>query len=122
MNAPRERLKTMFDFLLEQYNPVGVYVEISPEYTVLPEYLKDVQLLNFVFNAPRPVTNLCVDDDGITCTMSFNTIPFNIVVRWPAVRGFRTEDFVVVIDPNFSLLPEPAKTGPKRGKLSLVKP
>lgn len=110
-------LKPVLDFLLEHYSVVGIFVLPSPEHTVLPEHLEGVTLLNLIFTPPRPVTNLCIDEEGITCCMSFNQEPFDVVIRWPAVKGFRTDDFTVVVSESF----DPQPQAPKRPKLGLVK-
>jgi stringent starvation protein B len=74
----------------------SVYVHLDPRQTavVVPAWFKkQAQLvLQIGLNMPMPIPDLCLDDEGISCTLSFKGQAFPCVVPWPSVFAMVGED------------------------------
>lgn len=57
----------------------------------LPKYLetwKSPIRVDIGLNTPVPIKHLCVNDEGIKCTLSFQRQPYPVVIPWAAVYDF----------------------------------
>jgi stringent starvation protein B len=74
----------------------SVYVHLDPRQTAVvvpPWFKKQPQLvLQIGLNMPMPIPDLRLDDDGMSCTLSFNRSPFFCVVPWASVFAMVGED------------------------------
>ena len=74
----------------------SVYVHLDPrqETVEVPAmFKKQAQLvLQVGMNMPVPIPDLRFDDDGMSCTLSFNRSPFFCVVPWASVFAMVGED------------------------------
>jgi hypothetical protein len=82
--------------LLERSNDRGIFVHLDPRLAsvvVPPWFKKQPQLvLQIGLNMPVPIPDLRLDDDGMSCTLSFNRSPFYCVVPWSSVFAMVGED------------------------------
>jgi stringent starvation protein B len=74
----------------------SVYVHLDPRQAAVvvpPWFKKQPQLvLQIGLNMPMPIPDLRLDDDGMSCTLSFNRAPFFCVVPWASVFAMVGED------------------------------
>lgn len=74
----------------------SVYVHLDPRQpavAVPPWFKKQPQLvLQIGLNMPVPIPDLRLDDQGMSCTLSFNRSPFFCVVPWSSVFAMVGED------------------------------
>ena len=74
----------------------SVYVHLDPRQSAVivpPWFKKQPQLvLQIGLNMPMPIPDLRLDDDGMSCTLSFNRAPFFCVVPWACVFAMVGED------------------------------
>src|SRR5260370_33568612 len=74
----------------------SVYIHLDPRQTpvvVPPWFKKQPQLvLQIGLNMPMPIPDLRLDDDGMSCTLSFNRAPFFCVVPSASVFAMVGED------------------------------
>jgi stringent starvation protein B len=74
----------------------SVYVHLDPrqDAVVVPAWFKkQAQLvLQVGMNMPVPIPDLRFDDEGMSCTLSFNRAPFFCVVPWASVFAMVGED------------------------------
>jgi hypothetical protein len=82
--------------LLERSNDRGIFVHLDPRQATVvipPWFKKQPQLvLQIGLNMPVPIPDLRLDDEGLSCTLSFNRSPFFCVVPWGAVFAMVGED------------------------------
>src|SRR5277367_977254 len=82
--------------LLERSNDRGIFVHLDPRQpsvVVPPWFKKQPQLvLQIGLNMPVPIPDLRLDDDGMSCTLSFSRSPFYCVVPWASVFAMVGED------------------------------
>ena len=82
--------------LLERSNDRGIFVHLDPRQAsviVPPWFKKQPQLvLQIGLNMPVPIPDLRLDDEGMSCTLSFNRSPFCCVVPWASVFAMVGED------------------------------
>jgi hypothetical protein len=82
--------------LLERSNDRGIFVHLDPRLAAVivpPWFKKQPQLvLQIGLNMPVPIPDLRLDDDGMSCTLSFNRSPFYCVVPWSSVFAMVGED------------------------------
>ena len=82
--------------LLERSNDRGIFVHLDPRQAAVvvpPWFKKQPQLvLQIGLNMPVPIPDLRLDDDGMSCTLSFNRSPFFCAVPWAAVFAMVGED------------------------------
>ena len=73
-----------------------VHVHLDPRkagVTVPVSFKKQPQLvLEIGLNMPVPIPDLRLDDEGMSCTLSFSRTPFYCVVPWPSVFAMVGED------------------------------
>ena len=79
--------------LLERSN-VDVYLDPRAKGVVVPpQFRKEPRLiLKIGLNMPVPIPDLRVDDESMSCTLSFNRSPFYCVVPWSSVFAMVGED------------------------------
>lgn len=79
--------------LLERSN-VDVYLDPRAEGVVVPpQYRKEPRLiLKIGLNMPVPIPDLRLDDDSMSCTLSFNRVKFFCVVPWMSVFAIVGDD------------------------------
>ena len=74
----------------------SVYVHLDPRQNAVvvpPWFKRQPQLvLQIGLNMPMPIPDLRLDDDGLSCTLSFNRSPFFCVVPWASVFAMVGED------------------------------
>jgi hypothetical protein len=82
--------------LLERSNDRGIFVHLDPRQATVvvpPWFKKQPQLvLQIGLNMPVPIPDLRLDDEGMSCTLSFNRSPFYCVVPWASVFAMVGED------------------------------
>ncbi|MBX3190802.1 MAG: hypothetical protein KF819_27640 [Labilithrix sp.] len=79
--------------LLERSN-VDVYLDPRAKGVVVPpQFRKEPRLiLKIGLNMPVPIPDLRLDDESMSCTLSFSRTPFFCVVPWPSVFAMVGED------------------------------
>ncbi len=79
--------------LLERSN-VDVYLDPRAKGVVVPpQFRKEPRLiLKIGLNMPVPIPDLRLDDESMSCTLSFNRRPFFCVVPWMSVFAMVGED------------------------------
>jgi stringent starvation protein B len=79
--------------LLER-SSIYVHLDPRPEAVAVPAWFKKQPqlVLQVGLNMPVPIPDLRVDDDGMSCTLSFNRAPFPCVVPWSSVFAMVGED------------------------------
>jgi stringent starvation protein B len=74
----------------------SVYVHLDPrqEAVMVPTWFKKQPqlVLQVGMNMPVPIPDLRFDDEGMSCTLSFNRAPFFCVVPWASVFAMVGED------------------------------
>jgi stringent starvation protein B len=74
----------------------SVYVHLDPrqEAVVVPNWFKKQPqlVLQVGMNMPVPIPDLRFDDDGMSCTLSFNRAPFFCVIPWASVFAMVGDD------------------------------
>jgi stringent starvation protein B len=74
----------------------SVFIHLDPrkaDVLVPPYFKKQPQLvLQVGLNMPVPIPDLFLDDDGISCTLSFNRSPFWCRIPWASVYALVGED------------------------------
>jgi stringent starvation protein B len=82
--------------LLERCSDRGIFVHLDPRQptvVVPPWYKKQPQLvLQIGLNMPVPIPDLRLDEEGLSCTLSFNRSPFFCSVPWASVFAMVGED------------------------------
>jgi len=83
------RLPRKKDVVLQLLEQATVFVHLDPRaeaVRVPPWFKRQPQLvLQIGLNMPVPIPDLQVDDDGLSCTLSFNRSPFMCVIPWGSV-------------------------------------
>jgi len=79
--------------LLERSN-VDVYLDPRAKGVVVPpQFRKEPRLiLKIGLNMPVPIPDLRLDDESLSCTLSFSRSPFYCVVPWPSVFAMVGDD------------------------------
>lgn len=84
------------DVVLTLLEGPSVFLHLDPrrDGVVVPKWLaKQPQLvLQVGLNMSVPIPDLRVDDEGVTCTLSFNRAPFWCKLPWPAIYAAIGED------------------------------
>jgi stringent starvation protein B len=82
--------------LLERCSDRGIFVHLDPRQAtavVPPWFKKQPQLvLQIGLNMPVPIPDLRLDEEGLSCTLSFNRSPFFCSVPWASVFAMVGED------------------------------
>ena len=96
----------------------SVYVHLDPRRgdVVVPVWFKKQPqlVLQVGMNMPVPIPDLRFDDDGVSCTLSFNRAPFFCVVPWSSVFAMVGEDGRGMVWPD-DVPPEVARHAQGRG-------
>jgi stringent starvation protein B len=86
---PTQPLPPKKDVALALLERTSVFVHLDPRVAAVvvpPAFKKQAQLvLQVGLNMPVPIRDLHLDDEGMTCTLSFNRTPFFCVVPWSSV-------------------------------------
>lgn len=86
---PTQPLPPKKEVALALLERTSVFVHLDPRVesvVVPPGFKKQAQLvLQVGLNMPVPIRDLHLDDEGMTCTLSFNRTPFFCVVPWTSV-------------------------------------
>src|SRR5687767_2948799 len=79
--------------LLERSN-VDVYLDPRAKGVVVPpQFRKEPRLiLKIGLNMPVPIPDLRLDDESLSCTLSFSRSPFYCIVPWPSVFAMVGDD------------------------------
>jgi stringent starvation protein B len=79
--------------LLERSN-VDIYLDPRAKGVVVPpQFRKEPRLILKVgLNMPVPIPDLRLDDESMSCTLSFSRSPFYCVVPWPSVFAMVGDD------------------------------
>src|SRR5512143_3335460 len=79
--------------LLERSN-VDIHLDPRAKGVVVPpQFKKEPRLiLKIGLNMPVPIPDLRLDDESMSCTLSFKRSPFYCVVPWPSVFAMVGED------------------------------
>jgi stringent starvation protein B len=95
MSTPT-RLPPKKDVALALLESSSVFIHLDPrseEVRVPPWFKKQPQLvLNVGLNMPVPIPDLNVDEDAVSCTLSFSRSPYYCFVPWTAVYALVGED------------------------------
>ncbi len=74
----------------------SVHIHLDPRVAsvVVPPWFKGQPqlVLQIGLNMPVPILDLHLDEDGMSCTLSFNRSPFHCVVPWASVFAMVGED------------------------------
>jgi stringent starvation protein B len=93
MSRPLPPKKEVALALLERSS---VHVHLDPRVTsvIVPPWFKSQPqlVLQIGLNMPVPIPDLHLDEDGLSCTLSFNRSPFHCVVPWASVFAMVGED------------------------------
>jgi stringent starvation protein B len=93
---PTQPLPPKKDVALALLERSSVYVHLDPRppaVGVPAWFKKQPQLvLQIGLNMPVPIPDLRLDDDGLSCTLSFNRNPFFCVVPWASVFAMVGDD------------------------------
>jgi len=94
--SPTQPLPPKKDVALALLERSSVYVHLDPRQAAVvvpPWFKKQPQLvLQVGLNMPVPIPDLRLDDDGLSCTLSFNRAPFFCVVPWGSVFAMVGDD------------------------------
>jgi stringent starvation protein B len=95
--------------LLER-SSVHVHLDPRTSNVVVPPMFKGQPqlVLQIGLNMPVPIPDLRLDEDGMSCTLSFSRSPFHCVIPWPAVFAMVGEDGRGMVWPD-DLPPEVAR-------------
>lgn len=87
--APTARLPPKKDVALALLEQASMYIHLDPRAAsvqVPASFKNQPQLvLQVGLNMAVPIRDLNVDEQGLSCTLSFNRTPFFCVIPWPAV-------------------------------------
>src|SRR5688572_19427366 len=96
MSTPPRSLPPKKDVALALLQGPSVFIHLDPrkpEVVVPLHFKKQAQLvLQVGLNMAVPIPDLHVDDEGVTCTLSFNRSPFWCRLPWTAVYALVGED------------------------------
>jgi stringent starvation protein B len=96
MSTPPRPLPPKKDVALALLQGSSLFIHLDPrkaEVVVPLHFKKQAQLvLQVGLNMAVPIPDLQVDDDGLTCTLSFNRAPFWCRLPWSAVYALVGED------------------------------
>jgi stringent starvation protein B len=87
--APTARLPPKKDVALALLEQASMYIHLDPraEAVQVPAWFKKQPqlVLQVGLNMAVPIPDLHVDEQGLSCTLSFNRAPFFCLIPWPAV-------------------------------------
>jgi stringent starvation protein B len=93
MSVPLPPKKEVALALLER-SSVHVHLDPRSSGVVVPAWFKKQPqlVLQVGLNMPVPIPDLRLDEEGMSCTLSFNRTPFFCVVPWPSVYAMVGDD------------------------------
>ncbi len=95
----------------------SVHIHLDPRVSsvIVPSWFKNQPqlVLQVGLNMPVPIPDLRLDDDGLSCTLSFNRAPFHCVVPWASVFAMVGDDGRGMVWPE-DLPPEVARQAQAR--------
>jgi stringent starvation protein B len=95
----------------------SVHIHLDPRVSsvIVPSWFKNQPqlVLQVGLNMPVPIPDLRLDDDGLSCTLSFNRAPFHCVVPWTSVFAMVGDDGRGMVWPE-DLPPEVARQAQAR--------
>jgi stringent starvation protein B len=93
MSVPLPPKKEVALALLER-SSVHVHLDPRAPGVVVPAWFKKQPqlVLQIGLNMPVPIPDLRLDEEGLSCTLSFNRTPFFCVVPWPSVYAMVGDD------------------------------
>ena len=89
--------------LLDTGLVVNVWVNLEEDGLVLPQYLYENPhmimpegcdipipccMLQLGYNMANPIPDLVLNSDGVSCTLSFNRVPFTCFISWESIIAF----------------------------------
>jgi stringent starvation protein B len=96
MSTPPRPLPPKKDVALALLQGPSLFIHLDPrkaEVIVPPHFKKQAQLvLQVGLNMAVPIPDLHVDDDGVSCTLSFNRSPFWCRLPWSAIYALVGDD------------------------------
>jgi hypothetical protein len=96
MSTPPRPLPPKKDVALALLQGPSLFIHLDPrkpEVIVPPHFKKQAQLvLQVGLNMAVPIPDLQVDDEGVTCTLSFNRSPFWCRLPWSAIYALVGDD------------------------------
>jgi hypothetical protein len=95
MSLPRELpSKKEVALMLLESSDVFIHLDPRKDHVVVPIHLRKQPhlILQVGLNMPVPIPDLEVDDDGISCTLSFNRSPFWCKLPWHCVYALVSKD------------------------------
>ena len=123
------RLPRKKDVALQLLEQATVFVHLDPRaeaVRVPPWFKKQPQLvLQIGLNMAVPIPDLDVDDNGLSCTLSFNRSPFMCVIPWSAVFALVDENRQGMVwpddvPPELAAQAAQAKPAPARPELKVA--
>jgi len=129
MSRPLPPKKEVALALLER-SSVHVHLDPRVASVVVPPWFKSQPqlVLQIGLNMPVPIPDLHLDDDGMSCTLSFNRAPFHCVVPWAGIFAMVGEDGRGMVWPDdvpvevsrqarpVQVAPAPKESSPENGK------
>jgi stringent starvation protein B len=95
----------------------SVHIHLDPRVSsvIVPSWFKNQPqlVLQIGLNMPVPINDLRLDDDGLSCTLSFNRAAFHCVVPWTSVFAMVGDDGRGMVWPE-DLPPEVARQAQAR--------
>src|SRR5438270_9082262 len=122
MSHPLPPKKEVALALLERSS---VHVHLDPRangVVVPPQFKRQPQLvLQIGLNMPVPIPDLRLDDNGMSCTLSFNRSPFHCVVPWASIFAMVGDDMRGMVWPD-DMPPEVAQQTTARAATPAIEP
>lgn len=127
MNPPKSPPPSKKEVALALLEQTSLFIHLDPRKpeVAVPQWFKaQPQLvLQVGLNMPVPIPDLDVDDDGVTCTLSFNRSPHWCKLPWSAIYALVGEDGGAMVWPA-DVPPEVAaqleRSAPKKPALTAV--
>ena len=125
------RLPRKKDVVLQLLEQATVFVHLDPRaeaVRVPPWFKRQPQLvLQVGLNMAVPIPDLEVNDEGLSCTLSFNRAPFLCVITWSAVFALVDENRQGMVwpddvPPEIAAQAQQAKPAPARAELKIAPP
>jgi stringent starvation protein B len=125
------RLPRKKDVVLQLLEQATVFVHLDPRaeaVRVPPWFKRQPQLvLQVGLNMAVPIPDLEVNDEGLSCTLSFNRAPFLCVIPWSAVFALVDENRQGMVwpddvPPEIAAQAQQAKPAPARAELKIAPP
>jgi len=99
-----QRLPAKKEVVLALLEETDVFIHLDPrsETVRVPTWFKKQPhlVLQIGLNMPVPIRDLEVDEDAVSCTLSFNRSPFFCHIPWPAVYALVGSDGRAMVWPD----------------------